>query len=134
MGLLDKVVALENEAHEFGFRWETADQIMAQIESECVEIREHLNQTKGQMNQLALQEEIGDLLHATFSLCVFCSVSPEDTLDRALKKFELRLNTVKVVAKERGFVNLNGFSFDSLMAIWQQAKGRISHVQPGKIP
>ena len=28
MELLDKVVALENEAHEFGFRWENPDQIM----------------------------------------------------------------------------------------------------------
>ncbi len=79
MELLDKVVALENEAHEFGFRWENPDQIMAQIESECVEIRQHLDQTQGQMDQAALQEEIGDLLHAAFSLCVFCKLSPQDT-------------------------------------------------------
>ena len=42
MNLLDKVVALENTASEFGFEWETTDQIMKQIQSECAEINEHL--------------------------------------------------------------------------------------------
>ena len=105
-------------------------QIMAQIESECVEIRQHLDQTQGQMDQAALQEEIGDLLHAAFSLCVFCKLSPQDTLERAIHKFENRLNAVKNVAKEQGFDNLNGFSFNQLMEIWQKAKDRMSAVQP----
>ena len=71
MALLDKVVLLEQEADAFGFRWETTDQIMAQIESECAEISEHLHAGFAQANQAELQEEIGDLLHAVFSLCVF---------------------------------------------------------------
>ena len=65
MNLLDKVVALENTASEFGFEWETTDQIMKQIQSECAEINEHLGLGIA-ANQAALQEEIGDLLHAVF--------------------------------------------------------------------
>ena len=42
MDLLDKIVILENEASVFGFQWGTSDQIMTQIQSECVEINEHL--------------------------------------------------------------------------------------------
>ena len=67
MNLLDKVVALEEDASQFGFRWETTDQIMHQIQSECAEINEHLDQGLLQANQMELQEEIGDLLHAVFS-------------------------------------------------------------------
>ena len=72
MNLLDKVVALENDASAFGLQWETTDQIMAQIQSECFEINEHLGHGIAQANQSELQEEVGDLLHAVFSLCVFC--------------------------------------------------------------
>lgn len=123
--LLDKVVELENDASDFGFAWETADQIMAQIQSECVEINEHLTQGASQENQTKLQEEIGDLLHAVFSLCVFCNLNPRDTLDQTLSKFERRLNTVKTIAQEQGLNHLQGYPFDALMAIWDQAKERV---------
>lgn len=124
MNLLDKVVALENTASAFGFEWETSDQIMRQIQSECVEINEHLSLGIA-ANQAALQEEVGDLLHAVFSLCVFCNLSPKDTLEQTLTKFERRLNAVKEIAQERGINNLKGFPFDELMEIWEQAKVRV---------
>jgi uncharacterized protein YabN with tetrapyrrole methylase and pyrophosphatase domain len=120
MELLEKVGRLEKEADDFGFRWERPDQIMAQIESECLEIREHLQSQE--MNTSALQEEIGDLLHAVFSLCVFCQFSPEETLKNTLEKFEKRLNAVKHLAKEQGLTSLEGFPFDELMVLWDQAK------------
>jgi len=98
LNLLAKVVQLENEASEFGFQWETTKQIMEQIQSECLEINEHLDLDSTHANQEELQEEIGDLLHATFSLCVFCNLSPEDTLKNTLEKFEHRLKAVKSIA------------------------------------
>jgi uncharacterized protein YabN with tetrapyrrole methylase and pyrophosphatase domain len=125
MDLLDKVVQLENEAADFGFKWENTDQIMAQIQSECLEIDEHLNQQSSQANQEKLQEEIGDLLHAVFSLCVFCQLSPSDTLAQTVEKFERRLSAVKKIAQEQGLAELNGYPFDALMAIWDQAKVRV---------
>ena len=99
MNLLKTVESLENNAAEFGFRWKTSAQIMDQIQSECVEISEHLKED--QNNREALQEEIGDLLHAAFSLCVFCEFSPEETLKKTLSKFNRRLNMVKTIAHEK---------------------------------
>lgn len=122
MDFLDKVVLLEEEASEFGFRWETSDQIMKQIESECDEIKEHIHTGSPQINKSALQEEIGDLLHAVFSLCVFYGFSPRVTLGQSLTKFERRLRAVKLITEERGFTNLDGKSFDELMHIWDRAK------------
>ena len=122
MDLLKKVATLEAAADEFGFRWENTGQIMAQIQSECVEIAEHLNHGAEQTNPLELQEEIGDLLHAVFSLSVFCKLNPKDTLEKTLVKFERRLDAVKKLTKAKGLTHLNGHSFDELMQIWKKAK------------
>jgi uncharacterized protein YabN with tetrapyrrole methylase and pyrophosphatase domain len=123
--LLEKVLRLEQEAEQFGFRWETADQIVAQIESELEEIREHMQQDLQQVNASHFQEEIGDLLHAVFSLSVFCQFNPRETLEKTLIKFERRLNAVKQIADEQGLEHLDGHSFDVLMTFWKQAKERV---------
>ncbi len=125
MDLLKKLVLLENEATEFGFQWETTDQIFAQIQSECVEINEHLHTGVEDANSPLLQEEIGDLLHAVFSLCVFCKLNPQETLQRTLDKFERRLNAVKSISIEKGLTHLGGLPFDALMDIWNEAKKRV---------
>lgn len=124
MDLLEKVVVLEKDASQFGFEWETTHQIMAQIKSECDEVDEHLLHGLSKASQAELQEEIGDLLHAVFSLCVFCKFSPQETLQGTLDKFEGRLHAVKDIARENGIANLSGYPFDELMAIWQKAKVR----------
>jgi len=123
--LVNRLYWLEQEADAFGFRWENPEQIMSQIESECQEIRDHLHASKTEATSVMLQEEIGDLLHAAFSLCVFCGFSPSDTLDKTLLKFERRLNAVKQLANEQGLTHLNGHSFDELMHFWATAKQRV---------
>ena len=123
MDIIKKIVALEDEASEFGFAWERADQIMAQIDSECVEVREHLQQNPPQVTD-ELREEIGDLFHAVFSLSVFCDINPEEAITQAADKFERRLTAVKAIAAAKGLTNLKNHSFHELMAIWQAAKGQ----------
>ena len=127
MNQLKKISALEHEADAFGFSWENAMQIMAQIQSECVEVIEHLEQGKASPHaqHALLQEEIGDLLHAVFSLCVFCKLDPEETLEKTLNKFERRLNAVKSLAQAAGYTDLKGRPFDLLMDFWKQAKERV---------
>ena len=122
MDLLEKVTELEQIADQFGFRWENTTQIMEQIQSECLEINDHLTHGFEQANQDELQEEIGDLLHAVFSLCVFCKLNAKETLEKTLMKFERRLNAVKKISNERGLTHLNGHSFEELMRIWDEAK------------
>lgn len=115
--------SLEHEASNFGFKWENAHQIVGQIKSECDEITECLDSTNPKV-KLMLQDEIGDLLHAAFSLCVFCDFDPEETLKKSISKFEKRLINVKKIAKEQGADTLSGKGFDELMKIWDKAKTR----------
>jgi len=95
---------------------------MNQIHSECLEIKEHLHHDGSSIDQAGLQEEIGDLLHAVFSLTVFCKLSPQDTLQKTLFKFERRMMAVKQIVHERGLDNLEGHTFAELMHIWDEAK------------
>ena len=121
MTIFEEIEQLEQEAAVFGLQWETSDQIMTQIRNECLEIEEHLHSPE---QREALQDKIGDLLHAAFSLCVFNNFSPEVTLRKSLDKFEHRLNAMKKLAKEKGLPHLRGKSFDELMQYWEQAKAR----------
>lgn len=124
MNIIDKIISLEHEASDFGFAWENPEQIMAQIKDECAEVLEHLNQGKN-LNRDDLQEEIGDLFHAVFSLCVFCELDPESTIKQTTNKFERRLRSVKTIAKEQNKTTLKGETFENLMRIWQDAKHRV---------
>ena len=123
MNRIKKLIELEKEATEFGFKWENSEQIMQQIHSECIEVNEHL-QAGSAVNKSNLQEEIGDLLHAVFSLCFFCNLDPEQTLEATSNKFEKRLKMVKLIAEEKGLINVHNQPFDVLMDIWNQAKER----------
>jgi uncharacterized protein YabN with tetrapyrrole methylase and pyrophosphatase domain len=122
MDLLDRISRLEQDAERFGFCWDHSEQIMAQIQSECAEVNEHLISMSSLQNSLKLQEEIGDLLHAVFSLCIFCQLSPKDTLTHALDKFEHRLQTVKQLANIENLIDLTNQSFETRMAFWNRAK------------
>lgn len=119
MGILKKLTTLENEASAFGFKWEYAEQIIAQIRSELTEIEAHL---KKQEDKSKLQEEIGDLLHAAFSLCVFCQFDANETLTSSTKKFERRFRETQRFARKEGLIDLNGQPFDKLMELWNKAK------------
>ncbi|MDF1646952.1 MAG: MazG nucleotide pyrophosphohydrolase domain-containing protein [Legionellaceae bacterium] len=125
MELLERVLAAELDADKFGFRWENTSQIMAQIQSECEEVNEHLENASQQITQSELQEEIGDLLHAVFSLCVYCKFNPKDTLRKTVEKFERRMNAVKAIANEQGLHQLDGLAFDELMVFWDKAKEQV---------
>ena len=118
--MLKKIVDLENKAHDFGFKWQTSEQIIEQIKSEIAEICVHLKDS----DRTKLQEEIGDLLHATFSLCMFHGLDPHITLKQSIEKFERRFLEVERLAKARGLVDLNDQPFDELMKFWMLAKNK----------
>lgn len=119
MEILKKLTALENEASAFGFKWENAAQIMTQIRNELTEIEVHLNNPE---ERDKLQEEIGDLLHAVFSLCVFCKFDASQTLENSVSKFARRFRETQRLAHEEGLHDLRGQSFDKLMKFWDRAK------------
>lgn len=118
MDIITKLSKLEQEAQQFGFCWENSQQIMEQIHSECQEVEAHLKDR----DPTKLQDEIGDLLHAVYSLCLFCKLDPTETLANSVDKFSRRFELVKELASKQGLQNLTGQSFKNLMQLWDQAK------------
>jgi uncharacterized protein YabN with tetrapyrrole methylase and pyrophosphatase domain len=119
MNTFEKVTLIENQADEFGFMWFHPSQILAQIQSECEEIKQNLEQ---QGERSHLQEEIGDLIHAAFSLCLFCKFDAEETMSKSIDKFEKRFKELKRLVHESGQASLKGQPVEVLMDFWNQAK------------
>lgn len=124
--ILHRLEQLERETKLFGFYWNNSTQILQQIISECDEIREHLKSDLESLPMSSLEEEIGDLLHAAVSLCIYYQLNPEKTLTKAIDKFENRFNMVKRLAGEQGLQSVQGLSFQTLMNLWNEAKIRTS--------
>jgi uncharacterized protein YabN with tetrapyrrole methylase and pyrophosphatase domain len=125
MTIFERLTWLEKQAGEFGFRWSHPSQIFDQIQSECQEIQDNLA-LGGEKTHL--QEEIGDLLHAVFCLCVFYELNAEETLVKSLDKFEKRFTELKRLVIDSGQSTLQGQPVTVLMEFWNQAKQSVEEV------
>jgi ATP diphosphatase len=114
-----EITISEQEAIDFGFNWTHPDQIFDQIQSECQEIREVLDDPS---KRDELENELGDLMHAAISLCVFTGFDPETALQKTLIKFNKRFNEVVRLAQQDGHTNLKGQASEILMSYWNKAK------------
>ncbi len=118
--LIKHLEIIENQAKDYGFYWPNHKEIMKQIRSECEEVEELLADNNS--SPARLQEEIGDLMHAIFSLCVYCGFDSKITLEQALAKFEKRFVMTKSFAEEAGHKNLHGQTMEQMMEYWKKAK------------
>ncbi len=116
--LWDLCVLQEKEAFDFGFYWETLDQLLDQVRSETNEIKE----ASGAQDPRHLQEEIGDLILAAIGVSIFCGCDPKETIALSLQKFDKRFARLKKMALEEGHTNLEGYSLDVLMDYWERSK------------
>ena len=118
MTILKELSDIEAEAEQFGFCWPDAKMILDQIASESAEIKHALEKETPER----LQEEIGDLIFAAFSLAVFLKFDPEETLAKSLHKFRKRFQKMKTIAAQEGHTSLQGKSLETLLRFWKQAK------------
>ena len=119
MTTLETLIKLDHESRQFGFDWPNQDAILDQVIDECREIREDI---QGCAAPHKIQEEIGDLLHAAISLCIFSGFDVNDTLAKVNIKFERRMTLLKKLAKERGLKNLDGKTTEFILGLWSEIK------------
>jgi uncharacterized protein YabN with tetrapyrrole methylase and pyrophosphatase domain len=119
MSELQKLISLEQDARNFGFDWPDVEMILGQVRSECQEVREAIANNEGSSR---IQEEIGDLISSVISLCLFAGFDVDKTLAKVNEKFGSRMESIKRLAKERGFDNLQGQSIEMMLELWQEAK------------
>lgn len=116
---LQQLINVEKDSREFGFTWPNQDMVIDQIIDECREVREDI-QAKNDPQKI--QEEIGDVLHSAISLCIFSGFDVEETFLKTSKKFEARMNALKILTKEINLPNLHGQSTSFMLDLWQKAK------------
>ncbi len=116
--LLQKIIKQEKTAAEFGFYWENIEQLLEQIQSECAEVKEAwLNQDNAH-----LKEEVGDLINATLSLCIFLKLDPFETLSESVEKFQQRYDALVKLVNQDGLSHLKNKPLDILLDYWNKAK------------
>lgn len=116
--LLQKIIRQEETAAEFGFYWENIEQLLEQIQSECAEVKEAwLNK-----DNIHLKEEVGDLINATVSLCIFLKLDPFETLSESAEKFQKRYDSLVTLVNQDGLQHLKNKPLDILLNYWDKAK------------
>lgn len=116
--LLQKIITQEKTAAEFGFYWENVEQLFEQIQSECTEVKEAwLNQ-----DNVHLKEEVGDLISAAISLCIFLKLDPAETLSESVEKFQHRYDSLVTLVNQDGLLHLKNKPMDILLDYWDKAK------------
>lgn len=119
MDEVKKMVALENDARAFGFDWPNIEMILDQIIEECHEIQADINT---QQTQAKIQEEIGDLLLATVSLCARLGFDLEETYAKSNIKFAQRMAALKELSHSAGLSSLHNQPIDYTMTLWKEVK------------
>ncbi len=117
--LINKIIAVEKEAIEFGFEWPNNEAIIKQAISECNEILESINLKESKDR---LEEEIGDLIHCAFSLSVFNDLDPEEILEKIYHKFSKRIKNLKLLSSQKNISSFHGKSTEFMLELWDQAK------------
>ena len=116
--IFDQLVFQEKESFDFGFYWESFDQVFDQVTSECAEVKEAFESNARDH----LGEEIGDLIHSSISLCILCGFDPRKIVSDSHYKYQKRFESLVRLAKEDGHKSLKGQPTSVLLGYWKRAK------------
>jgi ATP diphosphatase len=116
---LSQAVKIQKRCAHVGFDWDNADDVFEKIEEEVQEVKDELEKTPIDKNNLA--EELGDLMFAVVNLCRHAKEDPENLLRHANTKFSRRFKAVE------GHVNNSSKTLDehdlkTLEHFWQLVK------------
>ena len=109
-----KALKVSKKVAKEGFEWKNETQIWETLESEYQELKKAIK-SKNKANQT---EEFGDLLFMIVNLARWYKIEPEDTLNKAIKKFTNRYNKVKQISKK----DIKELTADELNKIWENVK------------
>lgn len=116
--LFTYITQQEHSAKAFGFYWESLEQLIEQIQSECVEIRHAKDPDH-------LLEEVGDLLNAAVSLAIFLQLDPKEALAKSVAKVDKRYRCLVDLVHQEGLADLQGKDTECLLTYWERAKAQV---------
>ncbi len=110
---------IQGKAARVGFDWDKIAGPLAKVEEEFAELRQAMDAG----DATKIEEEFGDLLFALVNVGRFLKLAPEDTLRRAVEKFERRFRQLEETARTQGR-DLQDMSLPEMDRIWDQIKDK----------
>lgn len=110
---------LQKKCAKVGFDWKELPPVIDKIHEEIEEVLVEIN--ADEINQHAVEDEIGDLLFAVVNLARHAKVNPEVALIKANNKFEKRFRQVEILVKQQGGC-LESSSLEEMEQAWTEVK------------
>ncbi len=105
---------VQENAAEYGFDWDSAEEVYDKVYEEIEELRE----ASTYEDQI---EEIGDLLFAVSNLARHLNIDPEIAVRRSTDKFVMRFEKMNEIAEREG-IDFKSQSLRIMEDLWQKAK------------
>ncbi len=113
---------ITNVVKEYGFKWESTDEIFKKLEEEINELKEAIKSK----NDSEIKNEFGDIYFTLLNLSNFLKINPESALQKTNIKFLDRFSIVEEHAGD----NIKKQTPKDFKRLWQIAKQKLA----GKIP
>ena len=108
---------ITNVVKEYGFKWESTNQIFEKLEEEINELKEAIKSKKGSN----IKDEFGDVYFTLINLSNFLKINPDSALQKTNKKFLDRFSIIEHHAGD----NIKKQTPKDFQRLWQIAKNTL---------
>ena len=105
---------ITNTVKEYGFRWESSNQIIEKLNEEICELKDAIKSKRAS----DIQDEFGDVYFTLINLANFLKINPESSLQKTNKKFLDRFSIIEDHAGD----NIKKQTPKDFQRLWQVAK------------
>ena len=116
---LQRAYRIGERASRVGFDWIKAEDVLDKIHEEIKELEEALKKKDPER----VEEEVGDLLFSVANLSRKLNLNPEETLKKALCKFQERFKNMEREIASQG-LDIHSMNQQTLEKFWQQVKDK----------
>lgn len=110
---------LQDRAARVGFDWDKIEDVMKKLDEEIGEFKDAM----ARKEEVAIEEELGDVLFMLVNISRFIGVNPEDALRKTISKFISRFRYMEMAATESGR-KLSDMTLAEMDALWDEAKAK----------
>lgn len=119
---LVKASRIQSKVSGVGFDWENKNQVWEKIEEEMIELKDEVNKVSdNDNNHKRIEEEYGDLLFALVNYGRFINCNPEDTLEKANRKFISRFQSMEKLSEKQN-VKFHDLTSKEMNELWNEVK------------
>ena len=108
---------ITNTVKEYGFKWESSNQILGKLDEEIYELKEAIKSKK----TLDIKAEFGDVYFTLINLANFLKINPESALQKTNRKFLDRF----LIIEDHAGDNIKKQTPGDFQRLWQIAKKKL---------